>query len=140
MSVVEAQTPLPAGLTGHDLTIAEARFNPHNGFYEPPLNNPPLNANIAVTAAAQNLIAGLVAANPVWIYHMVFANNTAGVITYTLTEPGGGLYVVTVPANNTIVVVGTVEAPLFRSTAVGAIQITGSAAASGFITVAYIVK
>ena len=140
MSIVEAQTPLPAPPTGMDLVTAEHKFNPHTGFYEPSLKTVPLNAGIAVTNAAQNLIVGLALANPAWIYHMVFANNTAGVITYTLTEPGGNTYIVVVPANNTVVVVGTVEAPLFRSTAAGNLTVVGSAAASGFITVAYVVK
>ena len=140
MSIVEAQTPLPTPPTGMDTTITVHPFNPENGFYEPTAKTPPLNANIAITNAAQNLIVGIVAATPVWIYHMVFANNTAGVITYTLTEPGGNTYIVVVPANTTVVILSTLDAPLFRSTAAGNLTVVGDAVLSGNITIAYVVK
>ena len=140
MSVVEAQTPLPAPPTGMDSTIAVHSFNPENGFYEPLYRTPPLNANIAVTNAAQNLVAGILAATPIWIYHMVFANNTAAVRIITLTEPGGNTYIMVVPANTPVVVVSTPDAPLFMSTALGNLTVVGDAALSGNITITYIVK
>ena len=140
MSIVEAQTPLPAPPTGIDGVVARHNYNPENGYYEPSLRNPPLNAGIAVTNAAQNLIAGLLAATPAWIYHMVFANNTAAVRTYTLTEPGGNTYIVVVPANTSVIVTSTPDAPLFKSTAAGNLTVVGDAALSGNITVAYVIK
>ena len=123
-----------------DLVTAEHKFNPENGFYEPSAKTPPLNAGIAVTNAAQNLIVGILVATPVWIYHMVFANNTAAVRTYTLTEPGANTYIMVVPANTTVVIVSTPDAPLFKSTAAGNLTVVGDAALSGNITIAYIVK
>ena len=140
MSIVEAQTPLPAPPTGMDETIAVHSFNPENGFYEPAAKTPPLNANIAITNIAQNLIVGIVAATPVWIYHMVFANTTAAARTITLTEPGGNTYIMVIPANNTVVVVSTPDAPLFMSRTAGNLTVIGDAALSGNITIAYIVK
>jgi len=123
-----------------DMTYAEHDFNPESGTYEPLLLNRPVNRNIAITNAAQNLIAGIVATNPVWIYHMVFANTTAAVRTITLTEPGGRTYIVVVPANNSIIIVSTPDAPLFRSTAAGNLTVVGDAVVSGNITVTYAVK
>lgn len=140
MSIVEAQTPLPVPPTGHDLTIVEHTYNPHSGFNEPLVKNAPLNANIAVNAVAQVLIAGLVAANPAWIYHIVIANTTGAVRLYTLAEPGGNTYIVNVAANTTLVILSTPAAPLFRSTAAGNITIQGDAAPSGNITIAYVTK
>ena len=123
-----------------DSTIAVHDYNPENGFYEPHAKTPPLNANIAITNAAQNLIVGILAATPVWIYHMVFANNTAAVRTITLTEPGGNTYIMVIPANTTTVILSTLDAPLFRSTAAGNLTVVGDAALSGNITIAYVVK
>lgn len=140
MSVIETQTPLPTPPTGVHIITSEHVFNPHSGHYEPRVKNVPMTAGLAVTNAAQPLILGLVVANPAWIYHMVFSNNTAGIITYTLTEPGGMTYIVTVPANNSIVIVGTPDAPLFRSTGAGNLIVVGSALASGNITIAYVIK
>jgi len=140
MSVVEAQIPLPTPPTGHDLTYAEHTYNPENGYYEPIMKAAPLNANIAVTNVAQNLIVGLLAATPAWIYHILFANNTAAVRTYTLTEPGGNTYIMVVPANISVPLISTPDAPLFKSTAAGNLTIVGDAALSGNITVAYIIK
>ena len=140
MSVVEAQTPLPAPPTGHDLTLAEHFFNPENGYYEPISKTPPLNANIAVTNAAQNLIVGILAGTSAYIYHIMFTNTTGAAIVYTLTEPSGHTYIVTVPANTSIPVTSLPTAPLLKSVGAGNLTVVGSAAISGSITIAYIVK
>ena len=140
MSVVESQVPLPAPPTGMDGVVARHNYNPENGFYEPSLRNPPQNAGIAVTNVAANLVAGILAATPIWIYHMVFANTTAAAVTMTLTEPGANTYIVEVPANDTRIVTSNPDAPLFRSTAAGNLTVVGSAAPSGNVTIAYVVK
>ena len=104
------------------------------------VKNAPLNAGIAVTLVAANLIIGIVAATPVWIYHMVIANTTAAARTFTLTEPGGNTYIVEVPANNTVVINSTPDAPLFVSRTAGNLTVVGDATPSGNVTIAYIVK
>lgn len=140
MSIIEAQVPLPAPPTGMDRVYARHKYNPENGFYEPSLRNPPQNAGLPVTNVAQNLGPVLALLNPMWIYHMVFANNTAAVRTYTLTEPGANTYVVVVPTNNSVVLISTPDAPLFKSTAGGNLTVVGDAALSGNVTIAYVIK
>jgi len=140
MSVVEAQTPLPTPPTGADGTYARHDFNPENGFNEPLSKTPPQNAGIAVTNAAQNLVAGIIAGTSVWVYHIMFTNTTGAAIIYTLTEPGGNTYIVTVAANTSLPVTSLPNAPLFKTVGAGNLTVVGSAAISGQVTIAYITK
>lgn len=140
MSVVEAQIPLPAPPTGMDLVNAEHGYNPHSGFYEPPLKNVPLTASLAVTAAVQNLVVGVTVANPIWVYSIVYANNTAAGRFINITEPGGQFIIVAAPANTTVALISTPDAPLFRNTAAGNITVQGDAPLSGAVTITYTTK
>lgn len=139
MSVTEVQTGLPTPPTGIAIVTTEHEYNPHKGFYEPSLKNIPVSASVVATAVGANLIAGLLATGPVWIYAMVFANGGAAVTTCTLTEPGGRTYVVRIPANDSIVIVSNPYAPLFISTAAGNLTAT-DALATTTVTVTYVVK
>ena len=141
MSVTEAQTPLPTPPKGMDLTIAHHWFNPENKHYEPKILAHPLNANIAVPAIAGNLIAGITAANPVWLYLLIYANTGAGIETVTITEPGGNTLIAHVPGNTTLVIQSaTPDQPLLRSTAAGNMTVVGTIGAVTQLTCAYFVK
>ena len=139
MSIQEAQVPLPAPPTGVALIIAEHEYNPENGHYEPSIRGVPLNVNAVAPAVAGAFLA-VVANAPVLFYHFVFANPIAAVETITLTEPGGNTYIVEVPANNTVTLVSTPDAPLFVSRVAGNFTILGSSGAGTQVTAAYVVK
>lgn len=141
MSVTESQAPLPTPPKGMDITIAHHWFNPENKHYEPKVLAHPLNANLVVPAVAGNLIAGITAANPVWLYLIILANTGALIETVTLTEPGGNTLILHVPGNTTLVVQSAnPDQPLFRSTAAGNMTIVGTIGAVTYCTVAYFVK
>jgi len=124
-----------------DGVYAEHRYNPVNGFYEPISRTPPLNANLVTPLVAGNLIVGIVAANPVWIYMVTLANTGGAVETVTLTEPGGNTYILQIPGNTTLVVQSpTPDQPLLMSTAAGNLTLVGTVGAATFCTVAYYVK
>lgn len=139
MAVNETQVPLPAPPTGAAIVFTEHVYNPENGHYEPSIRGVPLNVN-AVAPAAAGAFLVVVANAPVWFYHFVFANPIAAVETITLTEQGGNTYIVEVPANQTITIVSTPDAPLFMSRTAGAITILGSTGAGTQVTAAYVVK
>lgn len=116
MAVVETQVPLPDPPTGVALVLAEHDYNPENGHYEPPLRARPLNASIASgTLAAPAVLLAVAAGVTLWIYHIVLANTSAAAETCVITEPGGNTYTVEVPANLTVVVTSTPDAPLFMA-------------------------
>lgn len=141
MSVTEAQTPLPTPPKGTHIIIGHHWFNPENKHYEPKVLSHPLNANIAVPAVAGNLIAGITAANPVWLYLLIYANTGAGVETVTITEPGGNTLIVQVPGNTTLVLQSNdPDQPLMRSTAAGNMTVVGTIGAVTQLTCAYYVK
>ncbi len=110
----DPQVPLPDPPTGAALITAEHDYNPESGHYEPPLRARPLNASIASgTLAAPAVLLAVVAGGRVWIYHIVLANTSAAAETCVITEPGGNTYTVEVPANTTVPLISTPEAPLF---------------------------
>jgi len=138
MAVVETQVPLPAPPTGAAIVFTEHVYNPENGHYEPSIRGLPLNVNLLSPLVAANFLA--VAANTaVWFYHFVFANIGGAAVTVTLAEPGGNTYIVEVPANNTVTLVSTPDAPLFVSRAVGNITLLGTIATVQ-VTATYVVK
>jgi hypothetical protein len=109
MAVInEQQTPLPVPPTGIDTTITDHHFNPESGHYEPLLKNLPLNANLLAPALAANFIAAL--------------------SVVTLAEPGGNTLIVTVPANETVILRSTPDAPIFVSRTVGNITLVATVA------------
>ena len=139
MSIQEAQVPLPAPPTGVAIVTAQHEYNPENGHYEPSIRGLPLNVNaVAPLAAAAFLV--VVANAPVWFYHFVFANTGGAAETITLTEAGGNTYIVEVPANNTVQMISTPDAPLFVSRTAGNITIAGSVGAVTQVTATYVVK
>ena len=67
--------------------------------------------------------------------------NTGGAVeTITLAEPGGNTYIVEVPANQTITLISTPDAPLFVSRTAGNILLAGDIGAVTQVTAAYVVK
>jgi len=140
MSIQEAQTPLPAPPTGASMITALHEYNPENGHYEPSIRGFP--RNVDAVAPLQSTAFLLVVANaPVWFYHFVFANSTATAEDVALTEPGGNVYRVTVPADDSITIVSTPSAPLFVCRTAGNIMINGAPAGGAIrVTAAYVVK
>lgn len=115
----DPQVPLPGPPTGVALVITEHGYNPETGHYEPPLRTRPENASIdsGTLAAPTNLIIFAAGDRPVWIYHIVLANTGNTVQTCEITEPGGNVYTVELPANTldhpTAIITSTPDAPLF---------------------------
>lgn len=142
MSVTEVQVPLPDPPTGIALVLTEHVYNPENGHYEPPLRARPQNASIpSGTLVAPNPLLAVVAGTPIWIYHIVLANVSGAAETCVLAETGGGnTYTVEVPANQTVIVTSTPDAPLFMSRAAGAFMFGSDVAASVVITITYVTK
>ena len=128
MAVInEQQTPLPVPPTGIDTTITDHHFNPESGHYEPLLKNLPLNANLLAPLVAANFIAVTATARP-WIYYLTLANVAGAVVTVTLAEPGGNTLIVQVPANDTVILRSTPDAPIFVSRTVGNITLVATIA------------
>ena len=124
MAVVEAQVPLPVPPTGVDEHSTLHEFNPETGHYEPPLKNLPLNANLVAPLVAAAFIAVTATTRP-WIYYLVCANTGAAASTVILAEPGGNTLIVEVPANDTVILASTPNAPIFVSRTVGNITLQG---------------
>ena len=138
MSVTEVQVPLPPPPTGVALVTAEHVYNPESGHYEPSIRGVPLNVNLLAPLAAAAFLV-VVANAPVWFYHFVFANTGGAVETVTLAEFGGNTYIVEVPANQTVVLISTPDAPLFVSRTAGAITLLGDVGTTQ-VTATYVVK
>lgn len=141
MSVTEIQIPLPDPPTGVALVITEHEYNPESGHYEPPLRDRPLTASATVTVppAAAALLLTVGAGAPVWIYHLVLANE-GGNERVTITETGGNTYIVDVPLNDTVVIVSTPQAPIFVSRVAGPITVVGNAGGNIRVTAMYVIK
>ena len=127
MAVQEAQVPVPVPPTGVDEHSTLHEFNPETGHYEPPLKNGVLNANLLSPLAAAAFIAVTATARP-WIYYLTLANVAGAVVTVTLAEPGGNTLIVQVPANDTVILRSTPDAPIFVSRTVGNITLLGTLA------------
>ena len=127
MAIVEAQVPLPVPPTGVDEHSTLHEFNPESGHYEPPLKNGVLNASLLSPLVAAAFIAVTAAARP-WIYYLTLANVAGAVVTVTLAEPGGNTLIVQVPANDTVILRSTPDAPIFVSRTVGNITLLGTIA------------
>jgi len=137
----DPQETLPDPPTGVALVIAEHVYNPETGHYDPSLRNRPLTAGATVTVppAAAALLITVVAGAPVWIYHLVLAN-LGGNERVTITEPGNNTYIVDVPANQTIPIVSTPQAPIFVSRVAGPITVAGDAGGNIRVTAMYVTK
>jgi len=59
--------------------------------------------------------------------------------TVTLAEPGGNTYIVEIPANLTVVLISTPDAPLFVSRTAGNITLLGDVGTTQ-VTATYVVK
>lgn len=137
-AINEAQTPLPVPPTGVDTTITEHDFNPENAHYEPLLKNGPQNAVALATPVVANFIPVTATARP-WIYYILLANTGGVAGTVILAEPGGNTLTVEVPANLTVIVPSTPEAPIFVSRTAGQITIISDIATIA-VTATYVNK
>lgn len=144
MSVTEQQTPLPTPPTGHDQTIVEQTFNPENKHFEPILLALPRNATIASgVLAAPTVLLAVAAGVPVWIYYITLANTSGAAETCVITEPGVlTTLTVEVPANQTVILPSTPNAPIFmsRPAAAGNITVYSDVLGAVTVTIAYVTK